>query len=101
MEKTVINLKIDALQLWNIALAGTACGNLLSLIEDAYGYPESKESILRGEYLETVEREFPENAPDAKPAAGLVSKEATDAEASGGRAPPVKCRRLSQGPRTR
>ena len=98
LEKTVINLKIDALRLWNIALAGTACGNLLSLIEDAYGYPESKESILRGEYLETVEREFPENAPDAEPAAGLVSKEATDAEASGGRALPVKRRRLSQGP---
>ena len=26
LEKSVINLKMDALRLWNIALAGTACG---------------------------------------------------------------------------
>ena len=48
LEKTVINLKIDALRMWNVALAGTACGNLLSLIESAYGYPESRQSIEHG-----------------------------------------------------
>ena len=36
LEKTVIDLKINALRMWNVALAGTACGNL-SLIENAYG----------------------------------------------------------------
>ena len=54
LERSVINLKMDALQLWNIALASTACGNLLNLIENAYGYPESKASIERGSHLETV-----------------------------------------------
>ena len=48
----MIELKIDALQMWNVALAGTASGNLLSLIENAYGYPESRESILWGQVLE-------------------------------------------------
>ena len=48
LEKSVINLKMDALQLWNIALASTACGNLLNLIENAYGYPKSKANIERG-----------------------------------------------------
>ena len=40
LEKSVINLKMDTLWLWNIALASTACDNLLNLIENAYGYPE-------------------------------------------------------------
>ena len=55
LEKTVINLKIDALRMWNVALAGMACGNLLTLIESAYGYPKSGQSIEHGQYLETVE----------------------------------------------
>ena len=28
LEKSVISLKMDALRLWNIALASTTCGNL-------------------------------------------------------------------------
>ena len=88
MEISALRLKQSALHSWNIALAGTTCGNLLSLIEDAYGYPESKESILRGKYLETVECEFAENDPHAEPTTGLVSKEATDAEAAGKPIPP-------------
>ena len=82
LEKTVTDLKMDALHMWNIALASTACGNLLSLIEDAYSYPESKQSIEYGQYLEMVEREFVENAPDVEPAKGLISKEAAAAEAA-------------------
>ena len=50
--------------MWNMALAGTASENLLSLIENAYGYPESKDSILCGQFLETVEWDFMENEPD-------------------------------------
>ena len=45
LEKSVISLKMDALRLWNITLAGTTCGNLLSLIENSYGYPETKASV--------------------------------------------------------
>ena len=68
--------------MWNVALVGTACGNLLTLIENAYGYPESRQSIEHGQYLETVEWEFAENEPDAEPAKGLTSKEAATAEAT-------------------
>ena len=74
--------------MWNVALAGMACGNLLTLIENAYGYPESKQSIERGQYLETVEHEFAENEPDTEPAKGLTSKEAATVEAES--QPPAK-----------
>ena len=98
LEKTVIDLKIDALRMWNVALAGVACGNLLSLIENAYGYPESRQSIEHGQYLETVEWEFTENEPDAEPAKGLTSKKAATAEDTS-QPPPAKRRKwLPQGP---
>ena len=97
LEKTVIDLKIDALRMWNIALAGTACGNLLTLIENAYGYPESRQSIECGQYLETVEWEFVENEPDTEPAKGLTSKEAATAEATSQPPPAKRRKRLPQG----
>ena len=85
---------MDALQLWNIALAGTACGNLLNLIENAYGYPESKASIERGSYLETVEWDFTENVSDVEPASGTMTKEA-DVTKMHDEAPPSKRRKTS------
>ena len=89
---------MDALWLWNIALASTACGNLLNLIETAYGYPESKASIERGSYLETVEWDFAENISDVELASGTVTKEADVTEMCG-EAPPSKRRKTSsQGP---
>ena len=94
----VINLKMDALRMWNVALAGTACGNLLTFIENAYGYPESKQSIKHGQYLETVGQEFVENEPDAELAKGLTSKEVATVEATS-QLPPAKRRKQSpQGP---
>ena len=45
LEKLVINLKMYTLRLWNIALPSTTCGNLLSLIENSYGYLETKASV--------------------------------------------------------
>ena len=98
LEKTVINLKIDALRMWNIALVGMACGNLLTLIENAYGYPESRQSIECGQYLETVEWEFAENEPDAEPAKGLASKEAATAKATSQPPPAKRRKQLPQGP---
>ena len=84
--------------MWNVALAGTACGNLLTLIKNTYGYPESKQSIEQGQYLKTVECEFAENEPDAEPAKGLTSKEAATAEDES-QPPPAKQRKwLPQGP---
>ena len=80
---------MDALWLWNIALASTACGNLLNLIENAYGYPESKASIERGSYLEMVKRDFAENVSDVEQASGIMTKEADIAKMYG-EAPPSK-----------
>ena len=48
LEKMVIDLKMDTLRMWNVALEGTACRNLLTPIDNAYGYPESKQSIEHG-----------------------------------------------------
>ena len=84
--------------MWNVALAGMACGNLLTLIENAYGYPESRQSIKQGQYLETVEWEFAENEPDAEPAKGLKSKEAATAEATFQPPPAKRRKQLPQGP---
>ena len=56
---------------------------MLSLIENAYGYPESHESILRGQLLETVKREFTEDVPHVEPATGMITKDKDMAEASG------------------
>ena len=81
--------------MWNIVLAGTACGNLLTLIENAYGYPESKQSIEHGQYLETVEWEFVENEPDAEPTKGC--KEAATVEATSQPPPAKRMKQLPQG----
>ena len=43
LESKVIQLKQDALRLINVALAGTACGQLLTLFEFAFGYPKRQE----------------------------------------------------------
>ena len=42
----------------NIALASTACGQILTLFEFAFGYPESEESKERGKQLEELECHF-------------------------------------------
>ena len=58
LKSKVIQLKQDALRLMNVALAGTACGQLLTLFEFAFGYPESQESKEREKQLEELERHF-------------------------------------------
>ena len=83
--------------MWNIALAGTACGNLLTLIKNAYGYPESKQSIECGQYLKTVEQEFAENEPDTELAKGLTSKETATVEATFQPPPAKRRKQLPQG----
>ena len=42
----------------NIILAGTACGQILTLFEFVFGYPESQESKERGKQLEELECHF-------------------------------------------
>ena len=43
----MVHLKQDALCLFNLAIAGCACGALVDLFEAAYGYPESAEAKHR------------------------------------------------------
>ena len=66
LESKVIPLKQDALRLMNVALAGTACGQLLTLFEFSFGYPESQESKEKAKQLEELERHFEteEESPD-------------------------------------
>ena len=58
LESKVFRLKQNALRLMKIVLAGTACGQILTLFEFAFGYPESKESKEHGKQLEELEHYF-------------------------------------------
>ena len=100
LEKSVISLKMDALRLWNIALASTTCGNLLSLIENSYGYLEKKASVEQGSYLENYhcDRDFVENAPNVKPSDGTITMEVDVAESQSSAPPPKRRKKCSQGP---
>ena len=58
----------------NVALAGTACGQLLSVMEFAFGYPESQESRDQAQQLEELERKF-ESDNDSPADEDAVTKE--------------------------
>ena len=58
----------------NVALAGTACGQLLSIMEFAFGYPESQESKDRAQQLEELEQKF-ESDTDSPADEDAVTKE--------------------------
>ena len=49
MEKVVLDIRQSALRTYNVALGGQACGKMLKLLEDVFGYEESPESISCGE----------------------------------------------------
>ena len=74
MEAKVITLKQDALQLMNVALVGTACGQLLTVLEFAFGYPESQESKDRAKQLEELEWKF-DSDNDSPTGEDTISKE--------------------------
>ena len=58
----------------NVALAGTACGQLLSVMEFAFGYPESQESKDRAQQLEELEQKF-ESDDDSPTDEDAITKE--------------------------
>ena len=58
----------------NVALAGTACGQLLSVMEFAFSYPESQESKDRAQQLGELERKF-ESDDDSPTDEDAVTKE--------------------------
>ena len=49
MEKIVLDIRQSALQTYNIALGGQACGRMLKILEDIFGYEESPKSVQCGE----------------------------------------------------
>ena len=98
LEQKVIKLKQDALRLMNVALVGTACGQILSLFKYAFGYPESQESKEWGKELEELERHF-ETDEESLEEEFTVSKaeDAAEAAAQFADAPPkAKWRRFGQ-----
>ena len=44
MERTIIELRQSALWVYNMALGGQACGKLLDLLENIFGYPKTRAS---------------------------------------------------------
>ena len=58
MEAQVVRLKQDALRLFNLTIAGCACGALVDLFKLAHGYLESKEQKRRAKEFEKLERQF-------------------------------------------
>ena len=64
----------------NIALAGTACGQILTLFKFAFSYPESEELKERGKQLEELECHFV--AEEESPAnEDIISKAEDEKEA--------------------
>ena len=51
MEKTILDIRQSALQTYNIALGDQACGRMLQILEDIFGYNEPPESVWHGEKL--------------------------------------------------
>ena len=62
LEHEVINLKQQGLRLWNIAIGSHACGRMLQMLEDIFGFLESAESKLFDQNL-VPESETPEELP--------------------------------------
>ena len=81
LEQKVIKLKQDALWLMNVALAGTACGQILSLFEYAFRYPKSQESKEQGKELEELKCHFNTNNESVEEG-DTISKEQDVADAS-------------------
>ena len=69
MEKTIIDLRQSAVQTYNIALGGQACGKLLDLLENIFGYPETRASKDFEAALQPYSLLDPEHEPEVEKAA--------------------------------
>ena len=69
MEKTIIDLRQSALWTYNIALGGQACGKLLDLLENIFGYPETRASKDFEATLWPYSLLDPEHEPEVEEAA--------------------------------
>ena len=96
IEITALRLKQSTLRSWNVALAGSACGHLLHVLEDLFSLPE----------LEQSKKEEVQLQATTYAAAELESKEecAVTVVESGEMPPPLKHRKvlemITQAPKT-
>ena len=74
MERTIIDLHQSALQVYNIALGGQACGKLLDLLENIFGYPKTKASRDFEASLQPHSLLDPEEEPEAEAAIRATDK---------------------------
>ena len=74
MERTIIDLHQSALRVYNIALGGQACGKLLDLLENIFGYPETKASRDFEASLQPHSLLDPEEEPEVEAAIRATDK---------------------------
>ena len=60
MEISALKLKQLALQSYNIALAGTACGKLLHSLKELFGLPEGEASKKEGARIASTGYQAPD-----------------------------------------
>ena len=77
MEIRTLKLKQSALQSYNIALAGTACGKLLHSLEELFGVPESEASKREGTHIASTKYRAPEVETPEEAVATIVEKPTT------------------------
>ena len=74
MERTIIDLCQSALQVYNITLGGQACGKLLDLLENIFGYPETKANRDFEASLQPHSLLDPEEEPEVEAAIRTTDK---------------------------
>ena len=99
MEKIMLNIRQSALQTYNIALGGQACGRMLKILKDIFGYEELPESVQRGETQtptpsdsesETEEGPVSDTPTPLAPKSSAGSSKATGEQAIVQHCPPLK-----------
>ena len=68
----MLDIRQSALQTYNIALGGQACGRMLQILEDVFGYNEPSESVQCGEML-TPDPSDSEPKTEEGPVAGILT----------------------------
>ena len=83
MEQTIIDLHQSALRVYNIALGGQACGKLLDLLENIFGYLETKASKDFEAALQPSSLLDSEEEPEAEMTAVTGDVEPSGSQATG------------------
>ena len=102
MEISALKLKQSALQSYNIALVGTACGKLLHSLKELFGVPESEASKREGVHIASTKYRAPEVETPEEAAATVIEKpmistpptDSSTPSASAVHPPPLKRRKV-------